>query len=193
MSIKENIFGKERELMPDIAFHIMSFMIDIHEHFSHYSERLENFDIKNGSTIIDYGCGPGRYITKASQIVGNEGMVYACDIHPLAIKHVKKVISKNKLSNVKPILVKGYSCDLNDEVADSILVLDTFHMIKEPSIFLKEIHRLLKKNGTLIIDDGHQPREQTIAKIGNSSLWDIIEETDDYLKCIPIFQNIQTY
>ena len=179
--------------MPNIAFHIMSFMINIHEHFAHYSKRLENFGIKKGFLIIDYGCGPGRYITKASQIVGNEGMVYACDIHPLAIKYVKKVISKNKLSNVKPILIKGYSCNLNNEIADSILVLDTFHMIKEPSIFLGEIHRLLKKNGTLIIDDGHQPREQTITKIKDSLLWDIIKECDDYLKCIPIFQNIQTY
>ena len=193
MSIKKYTFGNEMELMPNIAFHMMSFMINIHEHFSHYSEHLKNFGIKKGYTIIDYGCGPGRYIKKASQIVGEGGVVYACDIHPLAIKYVKKVISKNKLSNVKPILVNSYLCNLNDEIADSILVLDTFHMIEEPSIFLKEIHRLLKKNGILIIDDGHQPREQTIAKIRNSSLWDIIEESDDYLKCIPIFQNTRKH
>ncbi len=36
--------------------------------------------------VIDYGCGTGRCLKKASGQVGDRGAVYAVDIHELAIK-----------------------------------------------------------------------------------------------------------
>ena len=56
-----------------------------------------------------------------------------------------------------------------------------FHMIKEPGPFLKELHRLLKRDGFLIIDDGHQPRSETKIKINDSKVWKIVEELKDHL------------
>ena len=41
----------------------------------------------------------------------------------------------------------------------------------------------MKRNGILVIDDGHQPRSVTKQKIFDSGLWDIFEETSDHLKC----------
>ncbi len=66
------------------------------------------------------------------------------------------------------------------------MVILVVFMIKEPIPFLKELHRLLKKDGFLILDDGHQPRELTKTKISNSKVWNITEESNDHLKCTPI-------
>ena len=52
--------------------------------------------------------------------------------------------------------------------------------------FLKEIYRLLKSSGILILDDGHQPRAKTKQKITASKLWSIFEENKDYLKCMTV-------
>lgn len=174
------------DFVPNIAFRLMSSSILVHEFFSKRSSRLEKFNIKNGFTVIDYGCGPGRYVKKASQLIGEEGKVYAVDIHPLAAGYIQKIIRKNELTNVTPVLVQSYSCPLPDNIADLIYILDTFHMIKDANTFLKEIYRLLKSSGILILDDGHQPRAKTKQKIAASGLWSIFEETEDHLKCIPV-------
>jgi len=173
-------------LIPNIIFRLMSSSIRVNEFFSKHSSRLEKFNIKNGFTVIDYGCGPGRYVKKASQLVGEEREVYAVDIHPLAAGYVQKIIRKNELTNVTPVLVQEYSCPLPDNVADLIYILGTFHMIKDTNSFLKEIYRLLKNSGILILDDGHQPRAKTKQKITASKLWSIFEENKDYFKCMTV-------
>ncbi len=47
--------------------------------------------------------------------------------------------------------------------------------------FLKEIYRLLKSSGILILDDGHQPRAKTKQKIVASEAWSIFEKNKDFL------------
>ena len=58
-----------------------------------------------------------------------------------------------------------------------------FFIIKKPTEFLAELRRIIKSDGTLVIDDGHQPRSVTKTKILDSGLWDILEEISDHLKC----------
>jgi len=71
----------------------------------------------------------------------------------------------------------------SDNVADVVCAIDMFFTIKKPSEFLAELKRIIKKDGILIIDDGHQPRSVTKNKIADSGLWEILEETKDHLKC----------
>ncbi|WP_368733850.1 methyltransferase domain-containing protein [Desulfobacter hydrogenophilus] len=41
---------------------------------------------------------------------------------------------------------------------------DMFHMVEKPDVFLNELSRLVKKEGTIIIEDGHQPRTRRFRK-----------------------------
>jgi len=171
--------------MPDIHFRAMSVTIRAREAIFKSSNRLDNFGIQKGMTLIDYGCGPGAYVPKAAALVGEDGRVYAVDIHPLAIKTVNKMIKQRKLSNVEAVLAVGYECPLPDDVADLIFFLDAFHMIRDPDPFLNEIHRLLKPSGLLYLDDGHQPRQETKQKIAHSGLWLISTENKDHISYLP--------
>ncbi|MEW5817947.1 MAG: class I SAM-dependent methyltransferase [Spirochaetota bacterium] len=169
-------------MMSNTGFRIMSFMFRIADLFSPKGKRLADFGIKEGFTVVDYGCGPGRYIPAASRFVGPGGKVYAVDIHELAIRSVKKIINKNSLVNVVPVLAKGYVSGLASNCADLIYALDMFHGIKEPEVFLKELRRIVKESGVLILEDGHQPRKATLEKLRNSGLWKIEEECEKYIK-----------
>ena len=60
-----------------------------------------------------------------------------------------------------------------------------FHMVKDTGAFLKELHRLTKPDGTLYLEDGHQPRAKTKQKVLNSGCWEITEETKTFVKCNP--------
>ena len=135
--------------------------------------------------MVDYGCGPGRYIAEASRRVGPRGKVYAIDVHELAIAGVRKMIAMHNLTNVIPVLAKGYNSGLPDHVADLIYALDMFHSVKDPMALLAELRRIVKPSGTLILEDGHQSREKTRAKIARSSLWRIISEEKAHLTCMP--------
>lgn len=102
-----------------------------------------------------------------------------------AIATVRKKMEKDTLRNIEPVLIAGYDSTLSDDSVDVICAIDMFWIIKQPTEFLKELRRIIKPDGTLIVDDGHQRRSVTKKKIGDSAVWDITEETRDHLKCKP--------
>jgi len=185
MSIQEKAFGGGIDRMPDISFKIMSFIFMLRDLLTTFDKKLDSFGIKEGDIVVDYGCGPGSYLLRASELAGRSGKVFAADIHELAVKSVEKRVKVNKLKNVQGIQIENYSCPIPDKTADLIYALDMFHMVKEPDRFLKELHRILKKNGRLIIDDGHQTRKQTISKIEKTGIWKIVENRKGWIAAVP--------
>ena len=179
------IYGNEIYKMPNVAFRIMTLIFIIRNFFKPMSRCIDKFGIKKGSTVIDYGCGPGMYIKRASELVGNEGLVYAVDIHELAIKSVKKLITKYKLCNVKTLQTDGNKAKISDNTADLIYALDMFHMVKDYKSFLSELNRIGKPDCILILEDGHQPRKKSKEKVEKSGCWEIEKEYKKYMICKP--------
>jgi ubiquinone/menaquinone biosynthesis C-methylase UbiE len=153
---------------------------------THIANRVKTFGITEGMTVVDYGCGPARYSPKYAKLVGDKGKVYAVDIHELAIEAVNKKIKKYSLQNVETKLASCYNSGLASHVADRVIALDMFFAVPDPTAFLKEIYRITKKDGLLIIDEGHQSREVAKQKIEASGVWEIISETKDHLTYRPI-------
>jgi len=181
--MKNRFCGNEMDRMPDTAFRIMQFFFRITDIFVTLDRKLDTFGIRPGYTVIDYGCGPGRYILKASALVGSEGRVCAVDIHELALKAVEKVVVKHSLSNVTTALTDGKKVSLPDNTADLIYALDMFHMVRFPNDFLSELARICKPGGLLILEDGHQPRIKARKKVQESGIWEIISENKQHMLC----------
>ncbi|HKK94868.1 MAG TPA: methyltransferase domain-containing protein [Anaerovoracaceae bacterium] len=169
--------------MNNLGFRMMVWTYRIRDLFSPAGKILEEFNINEGDTVVDYGCGPGRYIKKASNLVGKSGKVYAVDIEEIAITYVKEEINKNNLKNVNPILVKNNNLLIDNDIADVIYALDMFHHVSKPKIFFEKLFKIIKKGGILYIEDGHQSREDSINKIKQSNMWEIYEEKQNYLIC----------
>jgi len=174
--------------MSDKSFRMMSLFFKIVDFFFPYiKKRLKKFVIKDGMIVVDYGCGPGRYTLPIAEMVGIKGKVYAVDIHEMALKKVQEKIRKSGIKNIETSLAKEnndgeYNSGLPDNIADIVCAIDMFFIIKRPQEFLSEIQRILKPDGILIIDDGHQSRKETKQKIDRSGIFSIIEETKDHLK-----------
>jgi ubiquinone/menaquinone biosynthesis C-methylase UbiE len=182
----EKIFGKGKEYMSDTSFAFMAFGYKLRDIFLPKDRFIEGLGIREGMTVIDYGCGPGSYIKKTSELVGQNGKVYAVDRHKLAINAVKQRVIKYGLKNVEPVMVEGYSCRLRERIADIVFAFDVFHMIEDPTAFLKELHRLLRSEGYLLIDEGHQSRDEAMRKIQNTGIWQIEPENSHFFKCRPL-------
>jgi ubiquinone/menaquinone biosynthesis C-methylase UbiE len=173
--------------MPNIGFRLMSAIMAVQDRVSPFiDERVATFGIQAGMTVVDYGCGPGRYTRRFSKLVGESGMVFAVDVQPLAIEAVKRMIGSRDLRNVVPVLANGYETGLPDHVADIVCAIDMFFALKEPSTFLSEVRRIVRPDGALVLDDGHESRASTLRKIEAAGGWKVVEESKDHLKYKPV-------
>jgi ubiquinone/menaquinone biosynthesis C-methylase UbiE len=162
---------------------MMQFFFRITDIFVTLDKKLDTYGIRPGFTVIDYGCGPGRYIRKASALVGPEGKVYAVDIHELALQAVDKLVAKHSLKNVTTAITDGKKVSLPGNLADLIYALDMFHMVRYPNDFLSELARICKPGSILILEDGHQPRKKARQKVQDSGSWEIISENRQHMVC----------
>jgi ubiquinone/menaquinone biosynthesis C-methylase UbiE len=173
--------------MPDLEFRAMSAMMALLERFRPIARRrVSTFGIEPGMVVVDYGCGPGRYTVALSEAVAETGRVYAVDIHPLAIEAVRRKSAAHALTNVTAQPVDGYASGLADHLADAVCALDMFFAVREPTTLLRELWRITKPTGRLILDDGHAPRSSTHAKLRAAGMWRIVEEQRDHLTCVPV-------
>ncbi len=172
--------------MPDFGFRAMVWVMNIEDFFwRRIDGRVQTFGVRPGMTVVDYGCGPGRYTVRLARLVGESGQVYAVDIHELALQEAQKRASRLGLHNVTTVLARGYDSTLPDAVADMICCLDMFFGVRNPTALLAELRRIAKPGGVLVIDDGHQPRSATLAKLSASGQWEIVSESHDHLVCRP--------
>ena len=156
--------------MPNVAFRGMAFALRLMEPFKHSKERLIGAGLEKGQVVLEYGCGIGSYTIPAAQIVGDEGSVYALDIHPLAIASVSKRSTREKLTNIKTIL-SDRDTGLPDESVDVILLYDTFHLVQDKQSLLEELHLILKPGGFLSADHMHTARDDFLESMQAGNLF----------------------
>lgn len=184
-SFGDRMSGKNREWIPTPAFHIMTFIMKCMDWFGNHSQKnFKRLRVKPGQTVVDYGCGPARYVRYASEAVEQSGRVYAVDTHPAAIKKVNDEIKRFGLANATAVQAKGYDSGLPAQTADLVFALDMFHMIEKPGLFLKELARIIKPDGELIVEDGHQARDETLSKIQKPGDWTVVEQNRHHVRCV---------
>lgn len=178
--------GRQPKPMSDLGFWLTELAFKIVDFFyPHIDRRVAGWAIQPGMTLVDYGCGPGRYTVRFARLVGDSGTVYAVDIQPLAMRAVERKMRQQGLHNVETVLAVGYHAGIPDGVADVTCAIDMFFSVADPEPFLAELKRITKQDGLLIIDDGYQTRATTRQKLAAGGHWLIVEETADHLKCRP--------
>ena len=168
---------------PNFHYQIMSLGYKFRDFFSPRKDVLEEVGIKPGFHLLDYGCGPGGYVTAAAELVGKSGRIYALDIHPLAIQKVQNIASKKQLANVETIC-SDCKTGLPDNSMDVILLYDILHHLSDTNKVLEELHRVLKPNGILSLSDHHLEEDEIVSKItsGGFKLSGKGEKTYSFLK-----------
>ena len=156
--------------MPSIGFKLMSLMFKVRDFFRPRLDVLKEAGIESGVCILDYGCGPGSYMVPLAKLVGPAGKIYALDIHPLAIKKVKKIAARKGIENIETIESDCHT-GLSDNHVDVVLLYDTFHNLSQPDAVTRELHRVLKSDGTLSFSDHHMKEKDIITRVINSSMF----------------------
>ena len=173
-----------KELMSDRGYKLMKLVMKAVDHIHpHVPQKAESFGIERGMSVVDYGCGPGRYTIEFAQLVGESGSVFAVDLVELALEETKQKALQRGYNNVATYLAKGYNSGVPEKIANIVFAIDMFHYIQEPSEFLEELCRIAKDDGKLILSGGHQSRATIKRSLAKSDLWEIDSESNGFFVC----------
>jgi ubiquinone/menaquinone biosynthesis C-methylase UbiE len=156
--------------MSSVGFKFMNFALRVRDLLQPRMGVLKEAGIEPGFSVFDYGCGPGSYVEPLAQLVGDSGEIYALDIHPLAIKEVQKKASRKAIKNLKTIN-SNCSTGLPDCKVDVVLLYDIFHDLSLPDDVLRELHRVLKPDGTLSFSDHHMNDKDIRTRVTHTGLF----------------------
>ena len=116
---------------------------------------MDLLGLKRGTHVADIGAGSGWFTVRSARRVGNEGVVYAVEINPKFVRHIKRRAKREKLANIRAILGKADDPLLPRTSIDAVLLLKTYHEIAQPIAFLRRLRPALRPGVRLgIIDRG---------------------------------------
>lgn len=96
--------------------------------------------------LLDIGCGGGM-ISETLPYYYPKGAIYGCDISRTAISYAKKLGS----GKVKYAQIKNKRFPYKDNFFDVCICLDVLEHVPDVDYFLKEVKRVLKKDGKLFL------------------------------------------
>lgn len=132
--------------------HQMSFMLDNWlRRIVQSPKKIVGGYIKEGSTVLDVGCGPGYFTIDMAKMVGSKGKAIAADLQPQMLEKVKKKAKKHKVID----RIHFHQCEPTKiglkEKVDFILAFYMIHETGNPEGFLNEFKEMLNPEGKLLV------------------------------------------
>lgn len=128
----------------------------MNEHFSSPRDIVLQLALRDGMKVGDFGAGSGHYARAAAAVVGQSGKVYAIDIQEDVLKHLKLNTHTHHQSTIQTIwgdIEKPGGTHLRDQSLDAIILANAFFQIENRFALLKEMKRVLKPGGKLMVVD----------------------------------------
>lgn len=138
---------------PDLAKFIGIFEGESREIFTQRKEIVAVCKIKPGMAVADIGAGTGLITRLFAPAVGPSGRVYAVDIAPKFLDHIKKTCEESGIKNVVPVLCTATSVELPEKSVDLVFICDTYHHFEFPFKTMQSIHRALRPGGKVVVID----------------------------------------
>ena len=121
--------------------------------------------LRQGQKVLEVGCGPGFFTIPAAKIVGEEGLIYAIDVNPFAIRRVKNKIAKERLRNVKPSLTNASNTGLPESSIDLAFLFGLRYVAGGLRSVISEMHRILKPGALLSFEKTRGSGEELIQEV----------------------------
>jgi len=114
---------------------------------------MDILGVAPGKAVADIGAGSGWFTVRAAKRVGKDGLVYAIDINPEAIRYIGERAGKEQLHNVKTILSKPDDPLLPATSVDAVLLLKTYHEVAQPVVLMQKLRTALRPGAKVGIID----------------------------------------
>jgi ubiquinone/menaquinone biosynthesis C-methylase UbiE len=114
-------------------------------------ELIRLLQISEGSRVADIGSHEGYMSFKLAARVGRRGKVYAVDLLQARLDKLKERAEASGLSQIQTVKGEPANPLLPANSLDAVLILDTYHEIREHAEMLRHIKTALKSGGRLVL------------------------------------------
>ena len=115
------------------------------------SKAIDLLELKPGMAVADIGAGSGYYSSRIAKRVGPAGHVYATDIQQGMIDILERRIKAEGLTNMTTILGGADDPKLPPNSIDLAIMVDVYHELQQPQVFLQRLKAAFKPNGRLVL------------------------------------------
>ena len=115
------------------------------------SKAVAALDIRPGSVVADVGAGSGYYTVRLAKAVGAAGKVVATDLQPGMLDIIRAKVARERLTNVEIIQGRADDPVLPAGAFDLIVMVDVYHELAAPQLFVRKLKEALKPDGRLVL------------------------------------------
>lgn len=125
---------------------------------------LKAMHLKPGAKVADVGCHQGYMTMYLAKAVGASGKVYSVDLDAYKLGILKENAKERGFENITTIEGKPNDPLLPAGQIDAIIMIETYHEVKNTVEFLKKLKKALKPGGRLIIVDAMNPKHKELSR-----------------------------
>lgn len=120
-------------------------------HYAVTGWALDFLDIREGSRVLDIGCGGGETLRRMAEKV-KSGHLTGADYSPLSVR-LSAELNQDSVNSGKMEIVNASVSDLpfEDNSFDRIITVESFYFWPDPADDLREVYRVLDKGGIFLI------------------------------------------
>jgi ubiquinone/menaquinone biosynthesis C-methylase UbiE len=114
---------------------------------------VQALGLKPGQRVADIGAGTGYFNRHLARAVGRKGKVYAIDIEPQMVEHMRERAEREETPQVEAILGAPDDPRLPEGGVDLVLIVDTYHHVDSRVRYLRRLASRLRPGGRVAIVD----------------------------------------
>ena len=114
------------------------------------AEVVAALHIRAGSAVADIGSGSGYFSLPFARAVEPGGKVYAVDIEPGMIEHIRRRAESEKASTIEAVLATPDDAKLPPGSSDLVFICDTWHHITDRVAYLRRLKPALRPGGRIV-------------------------------------------
>lgn len=109
--------------------------------------------LRPGDAVADLGAGTGYFVAHLADAVGSHGTVYAVEVEPTLLAHLRDRAARAGLRQVVPVLASPDAPRLPPASVDVLLLVDTYHHVDARVAYFRAAARALRADGRVVIVD----------------------------------------
>jgi len=160
----------------DLMNDVMS--LGTHRLWKNYT--IASSNVSKGDTVLDIAGGTGDLAIKFRKKVGDSGKVILSDINGSMLEEGRKNLINHGVIDVDFIQANAESLPFEDNTFDCVSIAFGLRNVTHKNIALKQMHRVLKKGGSLLVLEFSKVENEMLEKIYDAYSFNLIPKLGQF-------------
>ncbi|MGE4576199.1 MAG: bifunctional demethylmenaquinone methyltransferase/2-methoxy-6-polyprenyl-1,4-benzoquinol methylase UbiE [Candidatus Pseudothioglobus sp.] len=160
----------------DLMNDVMS--LGTHRLWKNYTVASSN--VSKGDKVLDIAGGTGDLAIKFRKKVGDSGKVILSDINGSMLEEGRKNLINHGVIDVDFIQANAESLPFEDNTFDCVSIAFGLRNVTHKNIALKQMHRVLKKGGSLLVLEFSKVENEMLEKIYDAYSFNLIPKLGQF-------------